>query len=86
MIRKHNEVDKIVKTENENCKTNNHDCEEKNLSNIIMNNKHCCVCLNNFLALSPLSKSDENGINYFKKLQINIPQVVSNILIYVHFL
>lgn len=86
MIRKQNEIDKIVQTENENCKANNHDCEENNLPNIIMSNKHCCVCLNNFLTLSPLSKSDENGINYFKKLQINIPQVVSYSLIYVHFL
>lgn len=78
MIRKHNEGGKIVNAENEALKNSSYGCEKTNLSNVIMNNKHCCVCLNSFLTLCPLSKSDENGVNFFKKLQINIPQVVSS--------
>lgn len=75
MIRKcSSEVGKNSNSENEH--TISIDYLKTAVSTTEKTGKHCCVCLNSFLALNSLSKSD-NGLSLFNKLQINIPQVVS---------
>lgn len=80
MIRKcSNEVGKNANSENEH--TLCIDYLKTEVSPTKRNDKRCCVCLNSFLALNSLSKSD-NGLNLLNKLQINIPQVVSDFFIF----
>lgn len=78
MLRKWCEGDKKPITENKEFLQNGSNEYLKNESlNVMDNNKNCCVCLNNFLALNSLSKSQESDISLLTKLQINIPQIVS---------
>lgn len=78
MIRKWCESPKTPTRENEQSLLNNDNDSLKNDPPIdTNNNKNCCVCLNNFLALNSLSKTGEFDVSLLNKLQINIPQIVS---------